>query len=65
VLGSAMADPKAASKMSAAQSSAVHQLLSAARVTTDATRVRLLLTLTPEMLGVTDRSPDASAPASR
>jgi len=65
VLGSAMADPKAGGKMSAAQSSAVHQLLSAARVTTDATRVRLLLTLTPEMLGVADRSPDASAPVSR
>jgi hypothetical protein len=52
VLRSAIADPKAAIRMSPASASATERILKAASVTTTAERVRLLVTMTPDMLDV-------------
>lgn len=61
LLGSALADPKAALQMSPASVSAYAQLLKAAIITATADRVRLLVTVTPGMLDVAA----PAAPASR
>ena len=58
LLRSALADPKAAIQMSPASISASEQLLKAASITATADRVRLLVTVTPDML-------DVAAPAAR
>jgi hypothetical protein len=52
LLQSALTDPKATIHMPPASASAAAQLLKAASVTTTAERVRLLVTLTPDMLDV-------------
>ena len=52
MLQGAVADPKAASRMPAASTSAIERLLKAASVSTTAERVRLLVTMTPDMLNV-------------
>ncbi len=52
VLRSALADPKAAMHMSPASASATARVLQAATVTTTAERVRLLVTMTPDMLDI-------------
>lgn len=56
VLRSAVADPKPAMHMSPAGAATTERLLKAASVTTTAERVRLLVTMTPDML-------NAAAPA--
>jgi hypothetical protein len=56
VLRSAVADPKASLHMSPTGAAATERLLKAASVTTTAERVRLLVTMTPDML-------DTAAPA--
>jgi hypothetical protein len=56
VMRSALDDPKTAAHISPASASATESLLKAANVTTAAERVRLLVTVTPDML-------DAAAPA--
>jgi hypothetical protein len=53
LLRSALADPKAAIQMSPAGLSASEQLLKAASITATADRVRLLVTVTPDMLSAT------------
>jgi hypothetical protein len=55
----ALADPKARGQMPAATAEAVSQLFQAAVITTDVSRVRVLVTVTPGMLGA------AAAPAGR
>jgi hypothetical protein len=61
VLQSALADPKAAAHMSPASASATAQLLKAASITATAERVRLLVTMTPDMLNAAAHA----APSSR
>jgi hypothetical protein len=56
LLRSALTAPKTRGQMSPASAGATDQFLGAAKVSTDAARVRLLLTVTPEML----RAPEAS-----
>jgi hypothetical protein len=63
VLRSALTDPKAAMQMSPAGASATERLLKAASITTTAERVRLLVTMTPDMLDVA--APGTAAPSGR
>lgn len=63
VLQGALADPKAATHMSPASASATAQLLKAANITTTAERVRLLVTMTPDMLNLNAAAP--AAPSGR
>jgi hypothetical protein len=58
LLRSGLSDPKARGQMSNDTAASVGRLLKAASITSDATRARLLLAVTPDMLG----APASSAP---
>ena len=60
-LRSGLSDPKARGQMPAASAAAAERLLGALSVTTSAERVRLLATVTSDLLG----APTSSAPTSR
>ena len=53
----AMADPKARGQMSADSAAALGKALDAAKITTETVRVRLLVSLTPEMLRIPPAAP--------
>jgi hypothetical protein len=55
-----LSDPKARGKMPAATAAAIDQMLGSAHVSADASRVRLLMTVTPEMLA---SAPGGAAPS--
>jgi hypothetical protein len=67
VLQGALTDPKATLHMPPASASAAAQLLKAASITTTAERVRLLVTMTPDMLKAAAPAPPpaSAAPSGR